>query len=139
MAKLDLLSFLVEETFKLQRSGESELSSFELKLNDYGLDYLKGEFIPQIQMLRFELSDQLLDVPINWSLFSLEEGQEHVVLEEDHDPEHLFEILTSLWRGPVQKMLITHADGFCYVVGLRSGELNHLNDLLKRQEWLKAG
>jgi hypothetical protein len=32
-----------------------------------------------------------------------------------------------------------HADGFCYIVGLKSGDETHLHDLLNPQEWLKTG
>jgi hypothetical protein len=71
MSSKDFVSFLVDETLKLQKSGEVELSSLELKLTDYGLDFLKGEFIPQTQILRFKTPFGNLDVPINWSIFSI--------------------------------------------------------------------
>lgn len=137
MTNTDLLSFLVEETLKLQQAGEKELSSFELKLKDYELCYLRGEFIPQIQMLRFKLKGCVLDIPINWSIFALEcDG--HLILGEDNDPDKFFCILKKIWLNRLDKMLIMHADGFCYLVGLMEGEENYLHDLLNPQEWLKA-
>jgi hypothetical protein len=139
MTDTDLLSFLVDETFKLQRSGEAKLSSLELKLSDYGLCFLKGEFIPQIQVLRFKLSGQILDIPANWSIFSLS-GEEslHQVLHEGLDPDHLFRILREVWLTQMKKLLVTHADGFCYLVGLKAGDDAYLHDLLNPQECLKA-
>ena len=55
MSSKDFVTFLVDETFKLQKTGEVELSRLELKLKDYDLNFLKGEFIPQIQILRYSL------------------------------------------------------------------------------------
>ncbi len=138
MAK-DFLSFLVDETLKLQQSGEAELSSLELKLTDYGLMFLKGEFIPQTQLLRFQTTFGVLDIPINWSLFAVDPANsgDHILsLENDHD--HLLGILKSAWNNDLEKMLVTHADGFCYLVGLKSGEEAHLHDLMNPQELLNA-
>jgi hypothetical protein len=135
----DFLSFLVDETLKLQQSGEAELSSLELKLKDYKLNFLKGEFIPQTQMLRFHTNFGVLDIPVNWSVFSIEapDSTDHV-LDTENDPDCLLGVFQSAWNGDLQKMLITHADGFCYVVGLRAGEESHLHDLLNPQELLNA-
>jgi hypothetical protein len=138
MAQTDLLSFLVEETLKLQQTGEDELSSLELKLKDYDLAYLKGEFIPQIQMLRFRLKGVVLDIPVNWSIFDLNHaGVEHLILTSANDPEKLFAVFKKIWLTHLEKMLITHADGFCYMVGLKAGDDAHLHDLINPQEWLK--
>lgn len=135
----DFLSFLVDETLKLQQSGEAELSSLELKLNDYKLHFLKGEFIPQTQMLRFNSAFGILDIPVNWSSFSIEsaESNDHV-LDKDNDPDHLLKVLKEVWHKDLQKLLITHADGFCYLVALSAGEESHLHDLLNPQELLNA-
>lgn len=135
----DFFSFLVDETLKLQQSGEAQLSSFELKLSDYNLGFIKGEFIPQSQVLRFKTSFGLIDIPINWSVFSLENesGHDHVIsAENDHD--HLLELMKIHWNSAYNKLLITHADGFCYVVGLKVGEEYYIHDLLNPQELLKA-
>lgn len=139
MAEPDFLTFLVDETLKLQKSGGSELSTLELKLKDYGLAYLKGEFIPQYRILRFHAPFGHLDVPVNWSVFEILESDhpEHV-LSKDHDPDHFFAVLTKAWDPQISKLLVTHADGFCYLVGLRVGEDNHLHDLLSPQELLRA-
>lgn len=134
----DFLSFLVDETLKLQQSGEAELSSLELKLNDYGLQFLKGEFIPQTQMLRFHSHFGVLDIPVNWSVFSIEAGATDTVVDEHTDHDYLFQILKDSWNKDFTSLLIIHADGFCYLVGIRAGEEHHLHDLQNPQEWLKV-
>lgn len=139
MSEKDFLSFLVDETLKLQQSGEQELSSLELKLNDYGLDFLKGEFIPQSQMLRFNTSFGPLDIPINWSMFAMNDSQStDYVLSHENDNDHFLKVIKTAWKQDLNQLLITHADGFCYLVGLRAGEEGHLHDLLNPQEWLTA-
>lgn len=139
MGESDFLSFLVDETLKLQRSGEVRLSSLELKLNDYGLSFLKGEFIPQSQVLRFVTSFGVIDVPVNWSVFALEgSSTEDCVIDRDNDKDHLLEVLKASWMVSLDKLLVTHADGFCYIVGLKVGEEYYLHDLLNPQELLNA-
>lgn len=138
MAETDFLSFLVDETLKLQKSGEVELSSFELKLKDYHLEFMKGEFIPQSQMLRFISPMGILDFPTNWSVFSVEAGSCDVVIDSETDQDRLYEVLSNAWNKDFKKLLVTHADGFCYLVGLKAGEELHLHDLLNPQELLKA-
>ncbi len=137
MAEVDFLSFLVDETLKLQKRGESKLSSLEQKINDYGLSFLKGEFIPQSQVLRFKTSFGDLDIPINWSIFSIDNAH-GALLDQGNDEEHFFEVIRMAWNKPFEQLLITHADGFCYLVGLKAGEESHLHDLLNPQEWLKT-
>jgi hypothetical protein len=139
MAASDFLSFLVDETLKLQQSGEVELSSLELKLTDYQLAFLKGEFIPQSQVLRFETPFGDLDFPINWSVFAMDAtSSSDVILSQENDTDHLLDVMRSAWKVPLDKMLITHADGFCYIVGLKAGEEAYVHDLLNPQEWLKS-
>lgn len=139
MAETDFLSFLVDETLKLQKSGEVELSSLELKLNDYKLTFLKGEFIPQSQMLRFNSSFGLIDIPINWSIFSLDATETtDQVISQDNDHDHLLEVMRAAWNKSFSKLLVTHADGFCYIVGLKMGEEFYIHDILNPQELLKA-
>ncbi len=139
MAEIDFLSFLVDETLKLQKSGEVELSSLELKLTDYKINFLKGEFIPQSQILRFIASFGKIDIPVNWSVFAIDSAEcVDVVLSIENDPDHLFEVLRSSWNSEISKILITHADGYCYIVALKPVEESHLHDLLNPQKWLKA-
>lgn len=137
MRNQDFVSFLVDETLKLQESGEVELSSLELKLNDYGLSFLKGEYIPQAQVLHFVTPFGPLDIPVNWSVFM--GGSNHTLLEEGHDPDCFLSVIKAAWNKPLSKLLITHADGFCYLVGLKAGEDAHVHDLINPQEWLKTG
>jgi hypothetical protein len=133
----NFLSFLVDETLKLQKRGEEKLSSLELKLNDYGLNFWKGEFIPQAQVLRFKAPMGNLDVPMNWSVFSCV-GSDHRVLDKDNDMDNFFTVMKGAWQGPLEKVVIIHADGFCYLVGLSSDQVCHLHDLLNPQQWLKT-
>lgn len=134
----DFLSFLVNETFKLQKSGEVELSSLELKLKDYGLNFLKGEFIPQTQMLKFNTPFGPLDVPVSWKIFGVENNVTHTLLWKENDKDLFFSVLSQAWNMEMEKLLITHADGFCYLVAMKTGEDSCLHDLLNPQEWLKA-
>lgn len=139
MSAKDFVTFLVDETLKLQNRGEMKLSSLELKLNDYELNYLKGEFLPQSQMLRFSTPFGQLDIPVNWSLFAMTDNQsDYTLLNEENDQDCFFTVIKQAWNKPVDKVLITHADGFCYIVGLLAGEETHLHDLLNPQEWLKS-
>lgn len=133
----DFLSFLVDETMKLQNSGEDKLSSLELKLKDYSISYFKGAFLPQTQMLRFQTHFGILDVPVIWSAFDIQASHTtDMIYSDENDPDLLFKILKSHWDTSMTKLLITHADGFCYLVGLKVGEENHLHDLLNPQELL---
>ena len=139
MSEKDFVTFLLDETLKLHNSGEVQLSSLELKLNDYGLNFLKGEFIPQTQILRFATSFGDLDVPVNWSIFSVENSHaQYTLLDEKNDVDSFFLVIKMAWKQPIEKLLITHDDGFCYMIGLKQGEEVHLHDLVNPQEWLKS-
>lgn len=133
----DFLTFLVDETLKLQKTGEGKLSSFELKLTDYDLSFWKGEFIPQLQVLRFISPMGALDVPMNWAVFSCA-GTDHRVLDEKNDMDSFFSVIKASWVQPLSKLVIIHADGFCYLVGLTHDQECHLHDLTNPQEWLKT-
>jgi hypothetical protein len=136
MAETEFLSFLVDETLKLQKNGGKNLSSLELKLSDYGLCFLKGEFIPQTQMLRFLSPFGVLDVPVNWSVFDVQSSDHVVTVKNDSD--YLLEVLRKAWVPNLEQLLVTHGDGFCYIVGLRTGEEYYMNDILNPQEMLSA-
>jgi hypothetical protein len=139
MSEKDFVTFLLDETLKLHKSGEVQLSSLELKLNDYSLNFLKGEFIPQTQILRFATSFGDLDVPVNWSIFSVENSHaQYTLLDEKNDVDSFFLVIKMAWKQPIEKLLITHDDGFCYMIGLKQGEEVHLHDLVNPQEWLKS-
>ncbi|MCM2350207.1 MAG: hypothetical protein NDI69_09300 [Bacteriovoracaceae bacterium] len=134
----DFISLLVNETLKLQADKAVDLSSLELKLQDYSLAYVRGFFIPQCQILRFKTDIGIIDIPINWSVFSADSHQNEVILDAQNDPDHLFEILKTHWNSSMEKMLVTHSDGFCYLIGLKAGEEVHIHDLLNPQEWLNV-
>jgi hypothetical protein len=135
MSESDFLTLIVNETFDLQKSGEDNLASLERKIQDYGLMYLRGIFIPQIQVLRFESPMGQLDIPVNWSFFS----QAEHFLDSQNDPDKLFEILHLSWDQGIHEIYVTHADGYCYIVGLKEGDESHLNDLCKPEISLKVG
>ncbi len=137
MADNDFLTFLVDETLKLQKRGEEKLSSLETKLNDYELNFWKGEFIPQSQVLRFKTAMGVMDVPMNWSVFSCV-GSDHRILDKQNDTDSFFTVIKSAWKLPLEKVVIIHADGFCYLVGLTHEQQHHMHDLLNPQEWLKT-
>jgi len=128
MKEKDFLSLLVDETFELQKSHQADVSHLEHQLRDFNLNFLKGEFIPQLQMLRFTTSLGQLDLPVNWSHFS---DETELVLSSQNDPDLLFTVLEKSWLKKMTKLLITHADGFCYLVGLRKDEEFYLRDLIK--------
>lgn len=139
MSEKDLISFLLDETLKLQKSSNGDLSRLELKLSDYGISFLKGEFIPLTQTLHFETPFGVLDVPVNWSIFSIENSlAQYTILNEKKDVDHFFSVIKTAWKKPIEQLLITHDDGFCYIVGLKSGEESHMHDLLNPQVWLKS-
>lgn len=138
MSGTDFLTFLVDETMKLQKKGQANLSSLELKLTDYKLSFIRGEFVPQSQMLRFKSTFGILDIPVNWSIFSSDELAQYCLLSEKDDKDCLFKVLKSAWNPSFAKILITHSDGFCYLIGLKVGEESHIHDLLNHQEFHKA-
>lgn len=135
MADTEFLSFLVDETLRLQTNGAEDLSSLELKLKDYGLEYIKGSFVPQTQMLHFSTSFGVLDIPVNWSVF---EAASNTVFSENDDNELLLSVMKNAWNPKFQQLLITHADGFCYIVGLKTGEDSRIRDIFNPQVILKA-
>ncbi len=138
MSENDFLGFLVDETLKLQKKGEMKLSSLELKLSDYSLPFIKGEFLTQSQVLRFKSHFGHLDFPINWSIFQSDDNP-GTVLNKDQDVDFLFSVISKAWNPSFTQILVINADGFCYLVGLKKGDETHLHDLLNPQEWLKAG
>lgn len=138
MADSDFISFLVNETLRLQDSHKEHLSSLELKLQDYSLSYIRGFFIPQYRVLRFKAEMGTIDVPINWSVFSVGEHQDGIILDSEADKDALFEIFQKNWQPEMKKLLIAHAEGYCYLIGLKESEVVHLHDLLNPQEWMSV-
>lgn len=135
MADSDFLSFLVDETLKLHSHGAKDLSHLEHKLSDYHLEFIKGEFIPQIQALRFNTTFGVLDVPANWSIFSQDD---HTLLDATNDSDNLLSVMKHAWNPKFEKLLMTQSDGFCYLVGLKTGEDSYVRDLLKPPVLLKS-
>lgn len=116
---------------------KGDLTSLEQKLKDYGLDYLRGEFIPQLQVLRFETAFGALDMPINWSVFD-SSNTEGSIIDATSPERHLFSVLRSAWDFRMKQILVTHADGYCYLVGFKAGEEVYLRDVMNPQELLKT-
>jgi len=135
----DFFSFLVDETLKLQDSKEINLASLELKLKDYKLDFIRGQFIPQIRMLRFKSQLGILDVPVNWKLFDFSDEETNFkILNQKNDSDSFFTVITKYWNKKFSNLLIINADGFCYVVGLKAGEENLLHDLVNNETLYRA-
>lgn len=134
MQRSNFLNFLVDETFRIQEKSYNELWSLERKLVDYRINFLRGEFIPQIQLLRFQTPLGIIDIPVNWSCFALEQGQDYTHLRSDNDPERFLAILKSSWDKNLSSLLITHAQGYCYIIGLSEADERHLDDLINPQE-----
>jgi len=140
MASNDLVTFLVEETLKLQETGNESISGLEAKIQDYQLHYLKGYFIPQTQMLRFDGPFGCIDIPTNWSLFSIENSMvDFSLISSQKDRDMFFSVIQKAWNIPIKSLVVTHENGFCFMIGLKSGDEVHLRDLLNSEEWLKAG
>ena len=137
MSKTDFLTFLVDETLKLQKTGQANLSSLELKLKDYKLSFLKGEFVPQSQVMRFTTAFGVLDFPVNWSVFAADSVSDQLI-KESNDKDHLLKVLRKVWSSGISQLLIAHADGFCYIIALEQGDDCYLHDLLSKQESLGA-
>jgi hypothetical protein len=78
-------------------------------------------------------------VPVNWSIFSVENSlAQYTLLDEKNDVDSFFQVIKLAWNRPIEKLLITHDDGFCFIVGLNQGEESHLHDLINPQVWLKT-
>lgn len=135
MSKSNFLDFLVDETLQ-PHFPTSQHCDLERKLHDYGISYIKGEFIPQIQMLRFHTAIGLMDIPINWSYFTLDHGKDYTWLNESNDEEGLLFILKGQWKKSIKSLLITQAAGHCYIVALQESEEFYLQDLTNLQEML---
>lgn len=138
MSKSNFLNFLVDETFRIQESSQ-QFCDLERKLKDFSIDFLRGEFIPQIQMLRFKTSMGLLDVPINWSCFNLEQGEDYKWIHNGNDQENLLKVMKSSWNQELKSLLIMQAQGYCYLIGLKESDEFYLKDLVNPQEiFIKA-
>lgn len=136
MSKSNFLSFLVDETFRLQSQNARTFCDLERKLTDYGISFLRGEFIPQIQMLRFNTPMGILDVPINWSSFALDEGRDYNWIKNGSDQEELLNVMKASWNPEMKSLLVMQAQGYCYIISLTESDEFYLKDLINPQEIL---
>lgn len=136
MSKFNFLTFLVDETFRLNSATHQSLGDLERKLADYGISFLRGQFIPQIQMLRFATPMGQLDIPINWSCFALEHGQDFSWVQTTNDNDGLLSIMKASWQSQIKSLLITQSQGYCYIIGLKENDEFYLQDLTNPQEIL---
>ncbi|MFA5583646.1 MAG: hypothetical protein WDA09_05475 [Bacteriovoracaceae bacterium] len=135
MSKSNFLNFLVEETLKLH-SQTTSFCDLERKLIDYDILFLRGEFVPQIQMLRFQSHWGMIDIPINWSCFNLEQGQDYYWVRAGDPEETLLKVMAKKWDSQVNSLLIMQAEGYCYIIGLKESDEFYLRDLINPQEIL---
>jgi len=135
MSKSNFLNFLVDEAFELHSQVDS-FCDLERKLSDYEILFLRGEFIPQIQMLRFRSHLGPIDIPINWSCFSLEQGQDYHWIKAGDPEEALLKVMTKKWNPEIKSLLIMQAEGYCYMIGLKETDEFYLKDLVNPQEIL---
>lgn len=135
MSKPNFLSLLVDETLTLHDSILS-FNDLERKLSDYSISYVRGEFIPQIQMLRFNTPMGLIDVPINWSCFALDQGKDYCWVTEKNDSENLLKVMRVSWDAKIKSLLVIQSQGYCYLVGLKEADEYYLRDLVNPQEVL---
>lgn len=135
MSKTNLLSFLVEETFLLDKNHLS-FSDLERKLYDFSISFMRGEFIPQIQMLRFRAPMGTIDVPVNWSCFALDHGCDYVWITTNNDEDNLLKVMKISWDKELKSLLVLPSDGYCYLIGLREADEYYLKDLVNPQEIL---
>lgn len=136
MSKSNFLNFLVDETFRLHESSVQNFCDLERKLKDYSISFMRGEFIPQIQMLRFSTPMGVLDVPVNWSCFNLEQGEEYKWITSTNDEESLLQVMQHSWDQHLKSLLIIQSQGYCYLVGLKESDEFYLQDLVNPQEIL---
>lgn len=136
MSKSNFLQFLVDETLKLH-SEIHLFSDLERKLNDYDIPFLKGTFIPQIQMLRFEGPMGIIDVPANWYCFHFELNEDYHWIQSADDEALLLHVLRKSWSSQIHSLLIMQADGYCYIAGLKESDEFYLQDLVNPQEQLR--
>lgn len=136
MNKSNFLDFLVDETFRSNTSAKQTLGDLERKLTDYSISFLRGEFIPQIQMLRFATPMGQLDIPVNWSCFALDQGQDYCWVQAQNDVDGLLAIMKASWKNTIKSLLITQSQGYCYIIGLKESDEFYLQDLTNPQEIL---
>lgn len=135
MTKANLLNFLVEETYQLE-NNHLTFSDLERKLYDFEISFLRGEFIPQIQMLRFHTPMGTIDVPVNWSCFALDQGREYHWITASNDEDNLLKVMKLSWDKELKSLLVLQSDGYCYLIGLKEADEYHFDDLINPQEIL---
>lgn len=136
MNKSNFLNFLVDETFRHNTATQQTLSDLERKITDYSISFLRGEFIPQIQMLRFATPMGRLDIPVNWSCFALDQGQDYCWVQTQNDVDGLLTIMKASWNSSIKSLLVTQSQGYCYIIGLKESDELYLQDLTNPQEIL---
>jgi hypothetical protein len=130
----NFLDFLVAETYKLQEQGEHKLNSFETLVKDYGLYYIRGEFVPNLSVFRFATPIGNLDAPITWKVFDFEnKNTEFILLDNQNDPQKLYSVLKEAIKQEAEKLYLTQSDGFFYLVFIKKTELT-LIEYLKNKD-----
>ncbi len=121
MEDKDFYQKLVEETLRHQ-SGTKHLQtqSLDKKLRHFELNFLKGMFIPQTGLIRFQTKIGPLDIPSNWSHFKQlvdSESDQFLNLKEDDD--HFLDILQHYFQDTFSYIWLTLDEGNCYLVMIK--------------------
>lgn len=115
---------LVEETLKHQSTTKNLYSeSLEKKLKHFGLNFMKGMFIPQTGLIRFQTKYGALDIPSNWSHFQQmidSDSDQMFTLKEDDD--HFLDILQHYYDDYFSYVCLTQENGYFYLVMVKKNQ-----------------
>jgi hypothetical protein len=60
------------------------------------------------------------------------------MISADDDKDFLLSVMKKNWNPKFEKLLVTFADGFSYVIGLKTGDEAHVPDLVRPPVLLKS-
>ena len=112
---------LVEETLKHQTKTKNlHTQNLEKKLRHFELNFLKGMFIPQTGLIRFQTKIGPLDIPSNWSHFKqLMDSESDQLLNLKEDDDHFLDVLQHYYGERFTYVWMTMEEGYCYLVMIK--------------------
>jgi hypothetical protein len=131
---------LVEETLRHQSTTKHLHSqSLDKKLNHFGLNYLKGMFIPQTGLIRFQTKLGPIDIPSNWSHFKqLVDSESDQMLSLKEDDDHFLDILQHYYEDSFSYIWLTLEEGYCYLVMIKKHQKELWDHLRSEKHGLDA-